>query len=139
VSQHPTHEWDRLALSTTSTKQGSSSLDAVSPNAGIIAFRCLLWVAPVDEISWSRSLMRSLVSTVCSQQPRVRDNGVHLPRARGLSVEVTCGMEYMVQRLRVRDPKPVLLPPVNISKSKGSQDIYRRHTANGALNRTTLP
>ena len=45
-----------VTLSTTSVKRGNSSLDAVRPKAGIIAFRCLLWSAPGDRISWKKKL-----------------------------------------------------------------------------------
>ena len=48
-------------------------------------------------------------------------------------------MEHMVQRFGVRDPKPVLLSPGDISDNEGSQAIHHRHTANGALIWTTLP
>ena len=48
-------------------------------------------------------------------------------------------MEHVVQRFRVRDPKPVLLTPGNISDNEGGQAICHKHTVNGALIWTTLP
>lgn len=82
---------DGLTLSRTSTKRGSNSLDAVNPNAGIIAFLCRLWTSPGR---WMSSGVETVggCRTIRPEQASVSDEGNGLLKDRRLHVEVTCGL-----------------------------------------------